>query len=275
MPLPVSRPSARPFSHERGGVFVKLLLFLLIFAALLSLAWMAFLPLAVTHFIASRTGFPVSVESLSVNPFTAKVHVRGLVIENPAAFASKDFVTIRELRVDADLFSLARDKVLVDEAVFDVAELCLAKDRGGKTNALLFKERLLGLPSGGPETRPSAPSQTAEAGRKNREFLIRRLELRFDKLALADWDGQKPRVAEYDIAFRHSYENVSTPIQIAVPIVVKFSTLGGNIGDFAGKLGAQSLDSLKKTGETLKDAGKKAGESLKGFFQSLKEKTKK
>lgn len=252
---------------RRGGVFTTLLVLLALFIAFGVLCWILLLPTAVTKYISSRTGFAVKVESLSVNPLTAKVVVRGLVIENPADFPVKDFVQLREFRADAELGSLFGDKLIVDEAVVDVAQVALVKNKQGQSNGVLFKDRLQG---------PTKPEPAAaEPSGKKKEFLIRKLDLRFDTLLIVDGTGSKPSTRRVDINFKHSYTDVTSPVQIAMPIVGRVAALGGSIGDFAGKLGPEALDAAKKTGEALRDAGKKAGETLKDIFQSIKDKATK
>lgn len=253
-------------TSRRGGVFTTLLLFLAIIFAFCVLVWILLLPTAVTKYVSSRTGFDVKVESLSVNPLTAKVVVRGLVIENPPDFPSKEFVRLREFKADADLGSLFGDKLIVDEAVVDVAQVALVKNKQGQSNAVLFNERLQG-----PKTEASAEVSSE----KKKEFLIRRLDLRFDTLLIVDGTGSQPTTRRIDVDFKHSYTDVTSPVQIAMPIVGRVTALGGAIGDFAGKLGPEALDAAKKAGEVLKDAGKKAGETLKDIFQSIKDKAKK
>jgi len=197
--------------------------------------------------------------------------LRGLVIENPPTFPTPDFVQVREFRATAELFALFSDRPVIDEAVVDIAQVTLVKNQAGQRNVALLQERLAGAPA---PARAGAPPATGPAP-KPREFLIRHLELRLDKLRLVDVSGDQPSTQEYDLGIRQTYENVTTPVQIAVPILGQLAARGGVIGDLAGKLGADALATAKQTGEILKDAGKQAGAALQGFFQSLEQKPKK
>ncbi len=254
----------------RGGILFRAILFLLVLFALCSLAWMMLLPIVFVQALSNRTGFEVKVETLSANPFTAKLHLKGLSIRNPGDFLSRDFIEIRELRADADLASLLSDKITIDEAVVDVAQVALVKNQAGKSNALVFKERLTGVAPEGSSSATSNPAPSPSA--KQKKFLIRKLDLRFDRLLLVEDASQKPRIDEMSINFSHSYANVTSPVQIAVPIVAKVTALGGTLGDFAGKLGPQALELAKKTTGQLRELGKKTGESLNDIFKSMKEK---
>jgi hypothetical protein len=108
-----------------------------------------------------------------------------------------------------------------------------------------------------------------------KEFLIRHLQLRLDKVVLVDAAGSKPSVKEINVAFNQTYKDVTTPTEIATPIVAHIVANGNSIGDYAGELGKKALDAARKTGAYLKETGKKAGESLKDIFQSISDKVKK
>src|SRR5450432_866771 len=104
----VNRQSAR-----RGGIFFKLLVFLAAVFALAALAWMLFLPAFVTRQIRTRTGFDATVASLSCNPFTGRLTIRGLVLTNPPGFSTSDFVQLREFRLEGDLLSLFSERIVL------------------------------------------------------------------------------------------------------------------------------------------------------------------
>jgi hypothetical protein len=261
-----------PFAQSRGGLLARLLVAFVVFLAVVALGWMLLLPVVVTSLLRNRTQFGVTVQSLSVNPFGATVHLRGLIIENPATFPTPDFVQVREFRATGGIFALFSDRPAIDEAVVDIAQVTLVKNQAGQRNAALFQERLAGAPT---PTGAGMPAPVTGSAPKTRGFLIRHLELRFDKLRLIDAGGGQPGTREYDLGIRQTYENVTTPVQIAVPILGQLAARGGVIGDLAGQLGRDALETATKTGEVLKDAGKQAGAALKGFFQSLEQKAKK
>jgi hypothetical protein len=260
-----------PFARRRGGLLAKLLAALVVFLAVAALGWMLLLPVVLTSLLSNRTQFGVKVQSFAVNPFTGTVHLRGLVIENPPAFSPPDFVQVREFRATAGLFTLFSDRPVIDEAVVDIAQVTLVKNRAGLRNAALFQNRLAGTSA---PARVAAPA-TAGPAPKTRDFLIRHLELRFDKLRLVDASGDEPNTQEYNLGLRQTYENVTTPLQIAVPILSQLAARGGVMGDLAGQLGADALATAKQTGEMLKEAGQQAGAAIKGLFQSLEQKPKK
>ena len=262
---------------SRGGCLIKLFVIGCLFTVLLVLSWIVFLPVLVRRTIESRTGFGVEITRLSVNPFTARIAIDGLVISNPPAeFAEPKFVKLRSIRADAELFSLFSDRLVVEEAVVDIEQITLVKNAHYDGNGVVFGKRLLGesSPAPAPTGKPVAELPSAKPAVK-KEFLIRSLQLRLDKIILVDASGSKPSSKEINIGFSQTYDNVTTTTEIATPIVTKLFENGASIGNYAGDLGKNALEAAKKTGEYLKDAGKKAGESLKSIFQSISDKAKK
>src|SRR5471032_784338 len=118
----LNRPAAR-----RGGIFFKLVLLLAAVGALGALAWMLFLPEFVMRQIRARTGFDATVASLSCNPLTGRLTIRGLVLTNPPGYSTGDFVQLREFRADGDWWSLFSERIVLDELVLDVRRLALVR----------------------------------------------------------------------------------------------------------------------------------------------------
>lgn len=248
-------------SDSRGGILFKLLLGVAVVLAAVSLAWMMLLPVVASKYISSQTGFSMRVDSLSVNPFSASVKIKGLVLDNPSDFPMPDFVHVRSFVVEAELSSLWSNRIVIDNADVDVAEVALVKDSHGQSNAALFQDRLAG-PS---KPSPSKPATTS----KSKAFLVRKLHLRFDRLLMVDYSGAKPSRKEINLDFDHTYQDVTSPVQVAVPILGRVTALGGAIGDFAGKLGNQARDAAANAAQQVKETGKKAEGVIKGLFKSL------
>jgi len=106
----------------RGGVFSKLLIFLITVIAFVALGWMIFLPTILTSELRKRSGFDASVERLAVNPVSGTIELRGLVLANPPTFPEHDFVELREFRANAEVTSLFSDRLIFDRVVINVAK---------------------------------------------------------------------------------------------------------------------------------------------------------
>src|SRR5438270_726446 len=127
---------------RRGGIYFRLVIFLAAIFAAAALTWMVGLPLWVTSEIRARTGFEAQVASLSCNPFTGRLTIRGLVVANPAGFPTRDFLQLREFHAEGDLSSLLSDRIALDELVLDVRRLDLVRRADGRSNAELFEQNL-------------------------------------------------------------------------------------------------------------------------------------
>jgi len=236
---------------------VKLLLFLGVLAVLGSILWVVLLPTVVASTVRSRTGFAVQVDKLSVNPFTANATIRGLVLKNPEGWPVAEFVDLREFRADVDLLSLLGSRFIANEIVVDIAQLTFVVNEQGTMNAVAFKEGLSGT---------GAAGGAKPAAKPKREFLIRHLVLRFDKLVYADHSGRKPSIKEYILNLRRDMKEVDSVTKIISPFTGTALGLVTNTlsGMFKGR-----PDLLKELASPWQDAGKKTGEKLKGLLDSL------
>ncbi|MBL9214199.1 MAG: hypothetical protein JNG83_01860 [Opitutaceae bacterium] len=244
--------------RNAGGIGVKLLLVLAVLAAVVALLWVALLPRVVTSAIHSRTGFKVQVERLSVNPFTANVAIRGLLLQNPDGWPEPAFVDLREFRANAELFSLFGDRFVADEVVVDVANLTLVKNAQGTLNATAFNDSLSGQAEGEPSS-----------GGGKRKFLIRHLVLKFDQMVFIDHTGARPVTKEYNLKLSRDLRDVDSVAKIVSPFT---GSALGLVSDALGLPFKASPDLIKDLTGTLQDAGKKTGEKLKGLLDSLDKK---
>lgn len=246
------------FRSERGGLLAKLFFVFVLFLGVASVLWVVLLPGLVVSTIRSRTGFAVKVDQLSVNPFTATVAIRGLVMKNPAGWPAEEFFDLREFRADVSLFSLFSSRFVANEVVLDVAVVTLVKNPQGMVNALVFKEGVTGNPpAGSPEAKKSSAT---------REFLIKRLVLKVDKLVYADYSAARPKIKDYNLNISRDMRDVDSVTKIVSP----FS--GSALGLITGTLGGAFPNSpglLVDLKGSLQDAGKKTGEKIKGLLDSL------
>ncbi len=241
--------------RARGGLRLKLLLFLAGFFLLGALAWVVLLPSVVVATVREKTGFAVQVESLAVNPFTANLELRGLVLRNPPGWPAADFVELRRLTAEVSLLSLFTDRWVASEVVVDVAKVTLVRNGRGELNADVFRDGL---------------SATSAPGAK-RAFFIRHLVLRFDSLVYADYSGDRPAVKEYALGLKRDLREVDSVAKIISPFAgtalgLVTKTVGGLFEGSSGRYLAPGA------ADTLRDAGKKTGETLKGLMRSLDKK---
>ena len=247
--------------RARGGLRLKLLFFLAGFFLLGALAWVVLLPSIVAATVREKTGFGVQVESLAVNPFTANLELRGLVLRNPPGWPVAEFMELRRLSADVSVLSLLTDRWVASEVVVDVAKVTLVKNGRGELNADIFRAGL---------TDKGTPGAAPAPGAK-RTFLIRHLVLRFDRLAYADYSGERPAVKEYALDLKRDLREVDSVAKIISPFAgmalgLVTKAIGGLFEGSSGRnYGPGAADALR-------DAGKKTGETLKGLMRSLDKK---
>lgn len=249
--------------RDRGGVMFKLLVLLAVLGATGALAWMLFLPAWVAAQLHDRTGFTVELRSLVANPFTGLIDVRGLVLSNPPGFPKGDFVQLREFRLEADLTTLLSDRPVFDAVTLDVARLTLVKQADGRTNAEAFQRAPVASAA------PAAP-----------RFLIRRLDLRFDRLVVADYSGPVPVVREFEVGVKGTYRDVTDLQPLLTPEVWQAlaplgAALDGLVPENLGQAVRRAAKDAANTGaERLRAAGQRTGESVKGYLEALEENKK-
>ena len=215
--------------------------------ALAALAWMAFLPAVVEGELRAATGFDVRIAVLAANPFTGRVVARGLAARNPPDYPSPDFVTLRELTADVNVFSwIFADRIVINELDVNAEKVVIIRQRGGKSNAGEF---IAAFSKGG----AAAPGG----------------------------QGSKPDQSSYDLNIDHTYSNVSSARQLLVPEVVRSLTSFGLRHDTAqllpgdfGRALAEAVGGTADVEAKLKDAGQKAGKYLKGLFDKLEQSAK-
>lgn len=248
---------------RRGGLLVKLLLVLVALFAVGAIAWTLLLPSIVVSTIRSKTGFNARVESLSVNPFTGRVHARNFVLTNPEGWpGDKPFVDLRELRVDADVLPLLRGRFEADEVAVDVASVTLVRNQQGALNATVFEQGLKGPAAAEPKPAPSPQPKGPGP-----QFMIRRLALRFDQLTYADHSGRRPTVRDYKLGVNRELRDVDRVSDLLVPFQ---GAALGLMADALQGLFPGAKDFLNDATHLLKDTGKKATETLKGLLEKAK-----
>jgi uncharacterized protein involved in outer membrane biogenesis len=248
--------------------------------ALLVIAWVLFLPPIVTGALRKRTGYDVALKGLSINPFTARVSIDSFVINNPKpAYAAPEFVDLPAFKIDAALFSLLGNRMVLEDGDLNLSYVALVKsaDKNGVSNAQLFVDRLTGAAA--PPAKDGKPAEPKPAPGKTEptEFLIKRLHVRIGKIIVID-EAKNTR-KELDINFEHTYENVTDPKQfitadLARSLLGLGSQLSGLIPGEAGK----TLDGVFKKGVDFltpaEDGTGVGGKVIKGLLDKLDSKKK-
>ncbi len=245
--------------------------------AAVSLAWMIFLPRVVEHELRTVTGFDIRLKVLKADPFTGRVVVEGLSAKNPPSYPTDEFVELRELRADVNLFScLFTDRAVINELDVNIEKIALIRQHDGKSNAGAFMAAFHHSPQAGgaAQAPPPAPG-------KPMEYLVKKLHIRLEELEVADYTGMAADKKAYKLNIDQTYNDVTNPRQLLVPSVVNsLYTFGFHHdiakllpGDFGQAL-ADTLGGVQHMGSSLKSTFQKAGDSLKGALDKLEQSPK-
>lgn len=257
-----------------GGVIFTLLGLLAVVGAAGALWWMAFLPQFVAARVEARTGFPTRIERMSTNPFTGRVELGGLVIENPAVFEARTFVVVNAFATRVNLFSLPRATLVFETMALDVARVALVTNTDGTNNLDLFKVRLIdGQEAAVVDPAVATIPVTKQGEGKSREYLVKELELRLGTVELVNLTTRRPTQREYVIEHTETLRDVSELKQVLTSVLVRRMALAGaaweNLGpeDLGFTLGLW----LRPGGGRLDALGRRVTETLKSLFEKLEE----
>ena len=251
----------------RGGILLAGLF------AVATLAWMMFLRTVVQHELRAVTGFDFRVDVLAVNPFTGNILVRGLTAKNPAGYPSPGFAEVREIRAKVNLFSWAfSNPVVIDELDLDTESIQIVRVSAVKSNAGEFMAAF---------GAPAAPGQAAPAPTRHKQYIVKAMHIRLDRLVIADYTGKKPDVVTYNLNINHDYTNVADTRHLLTPDVVKSLhslALRHDVsqllpGEF-GTMLADAVGGVAAVESTLMKVPKKTGEIVKGLLDKLEQKPK-
>ncbi len=248
-------------SRARGGCGLKLLVLLTVMGAGLALGWMALLPVLFVQAVRERTGFDAEVASLSANPFTGRVSLRGLVLTNPPTFPFRDGLHLRSLEADVEMTSLLGERLVIATLAVDVRQFTWVRRAVGPTNAEAFRANLAGpVPTPPPAKSP---------------VLIKDLRLQLDTLILADYAEAKPRVQTHPLAFDQRFRGVSTPGQLLVPavlrVLVERNVAGGLLPFLPPGFKAQVVEAARGAETGRRSETPTPAEPFRGFLDKLEE----
>jgi|UniRef100_UPI00404B1CE7 hypothetical protein len=235
------------------------------FIALVALVWMLALPYLLTSWVRQRTGFDLEVGVMMVNPISGRLALKDLVVKNPPTFPQPEFLRIREFSADADVWSLFSEKPVFNSVKVDIDLVALVKRGDGRSNAEVFRGYLVD-----PNGRP-APVSIA----RGKEFLIHKLDLRFDRLILADHSGSRPQVREYPVKLDRNFVDVTDGKQLMLPASLdQIFDLGGAVGSLLPEEIGRMLDNAFRSGAELLNQATQPKKVFNRFSDTLEESKK-
>ncbi len=251
------------------------------------------LKMAVEQGVRSVTGLPMSIRKFDLGLLTTKIDIREMKVFNPKDFPEKTMLSMPSIYVDYNLTSFFKGKVHITDAVLDLKEFFLIKNKEGRFNIDALKS------SGAAPQEKEGPKE--EKPSQAPEIQIDSLELKIGRVIYKDYTaGDEPRVQEFNVNLDERYENITNPQALVGLIVFKalaktslknlvnldtYKNLAKGALATAQKVVTKTAETAKKaaektaetakkaadkTAETAKEAAKKTGETLEKATESLK-----
>jgi len=167
---------------------------------------------SVITIVASKvTGAPVHIDSFSMGIFNQTVKISGLKIYNPQGFSRGILINVATANVTYDLGALLKKKIHLAKVEFDLKEMDLEKNKGGKLNVDSLK--VAKREDGGKGKETGKPA-------KQLPLSIDMFRLDMGKLIYKDFSlGKEPSVQVYDINIHKVYKNITSAQQLAALIM--------------------------------------------------------
>lgn len=72
-------------------------------------------------------GVPVHLEKVTLNPLSGLIHLKGLVIGNPAGFNTPSAMELGDFRIDLTMSSLLSDTIVIKEILINAPQITYEK----------------------------------------------------------------------------------------------------------------------------------------------------
>lgn len=195
--------------NRKGATLRKLLtvlcgvaLFVLLASFLAVWAVGRFAPKLLDASLAAQSGAHLAVEANDTNLFAGRVAFSGLTITNPGRWKEREFLRVRQLTLDVDLFSFfGRGTQHVRKAELDVERLTIV----GKAN-FLTDNNAKDIGNGLKDPAPVSPAIPAGPSEPSRPYHIDHLRVRVDRITVIAGDGTPDRRVVFDSAFNYVFE---------------------------------------------------------------------
>ena len=202
----------------------------------------------------TQTGF--SLAHLSLNPYTARFELGGLVLDNPQGYSEKIAAKVGELDFDAETLSLVSDVIHIEEIT--VKDVFVSYVNGGENNVNNFQQIQYNV-AGGKEKYEAAQAEkeAAEAAKTDtpaEEKPAKKVII--DKLTISG------------IKMQWGVLPITVPVDICLTDIGKdsggatFKEVGQKIWDSILKSAGAIGDQLKNLGNLTGDAAKQATEAV-------------
>ena len=208
----------------------------------------------------TQTGF--NLAHLSLNPYTARFELGGLVLDNPEGYSEKIAAKVGELNFDADTLSLATDVIHIEEIT--VKDIFVSYLDGGENKVNNFQQIQYNV-AGGKEKYDAAQAakEAAEAAKSE--------EPAKDEAPAEEKPAKKVIIDKLTISgikMQWGFLPITVPVDICLTDIGKdsggatFAEVGKKIWESVMKAAGSLGDAVKNIGNLTGDAAKAATESV-------------
>lgn len=138
---------------------------------------------AIEQFGPQITGVSVTVSRVKLEPTDGKASIAGLAVGNPAGYNSPNSITLGEMRLAIDFFTVISNVVHVKELVIDAPAVTYERGPGGDNLSAIQKHIDQEVAKHGGGGKQAAPSPSSSGGKK---FVIDNLYVRDAKIKYSD-----------------------------------------------------------------------------------------
>ena len=219
----------------------------------------------------TQTGF--NLAHLSLNPYTARFELGGLVLDNPQGYSEKIAAKVGELNFDAETLSLATDVIHIEE--IKVRDVFVSYVSGGPEKVNNFQQIQYNVAGGKEryeaaqaekqrqqaiEEQETGPEQPVESDKPAKRFIIDRLEVSGLTIQLGVLPLKIPVGLTLTDIGKES--GGATLAEVSQRIWDEILKAAGAVGDQLKALGALATDAGKSATEAVGKAADAAVKSL-------------
>lgn len=161
--------------------------------------------------LTEKTGFPMTVGSMSGNFLSGRFRFGDVVVGNPGGYPLRDFISVVEATVHVSPGSLLSRSIRIRTCSVHLRRLTGIRSATGAVNIEQFREAL--------ERREPGDTRASGDRSRSREIHIARLTVKVDHIATVDFSGRGEGRRDYPILFEQEFRDVREIISLGSPLV--------------------------------------------------------
>lgn len=161
--------------------------------------------------LTEKTGFPITVGSMSGNFLTGRFRFNEVVVGNPGGYPLRDFVSVVEANVHLLPGSLLGRSIRIRTCNVHLRRLTGIRSTTGTVNIEQFREAL--------ERREPGDTRASGERSRSRGVHIARLTVKVDHIATVDFSDRAEGRRDYPVLFEQEFRDVREILSLGPPLV--------------------------------------------------------